>query len=112
MAQAIEEVRRVYGVAEEIYKREVTDLRKVTQDGIKTRFNALRAVLQDDPWSMAPFVLLIFFLETLSFWFTFMPMKEYRQRIELEDAEVDIELENQRKRMGMPHTPGTEVVRR
>ncbi len=112
VAQAIEEVRRVYGVAEEIYKREVTDLRKVTQDGIKTRFNALRAVLQDDPWSMAPFVLLIFFLETLPFWFTFMPMKEYRQRIELEDAEVDIELETQRKRMGMNHTPGTQLVRR
>lgn len=82
------EAQRVWEVAKTTHDRDVAQAELVTQDGFKTRFNALRTVLLDDPWSMAPFVLLIFFLETLPFWFTFVPAKEYHERLRLQDLET------------------------
>lgn len=82
------EAQRVWEVAKTTHDRDVAQAELVTQDGFKTRFNALRNVLLDDPWSMAPFVLLIFFLETLPFWFTFVPAKEYHERLRLQDLQT------------------------
>lgn len=96
------EAERVWGVAKATYDRDVAQTALVTQDGFKTRFNALRTVLLDDPWSMAPFVLLIFFLETLPFWFTFVPAREYHERLRLQDLQITANIAREEQEIAHP----------
>lgn len=96
------EALRVWEVAKATYDRDVAQMELVTQDGFKTRFNALRGVLLDDPWSMAPFVLLIFFLETLPFWFTFTPAKEYHERLRLQDLQTSADIARMEQNIERP----------